>query len=321
MSSTSSAPDWLQSALGNSAVASDEFREQEPVDLLPGDIVVVGPYDDASACGRLLIVVDVDKGYFHGMLAIPETEFATSVDAVLTPESTGLGYDIAVLTRFHGPIWSVQVRHRVGAIELSDLEELERLMWNDEPSNIALLRGQLLQPEGIDPSYSARRVLSLEFDALTEHYRRRCRDLLPILDPLVGEFDTLNELLCEPGWKEQIESASISAEFRDRFLDSYPNLSPDQQRAAQLIGELTQQGRTSSQKVSEKDLDITGHKDKGSLVVSIGQIQETLPFLEVLTHPKCWEEGIPPSAYATIDSERTLIGYTSLGEEPMKVMA
>lgn len=183
MSSTSKAPDWLQRALRNPAVASEEFREQEPTDLLPGDVVVVGPYDDANACGRLLVVVDVDKGHFHGMLAMPETEFATSVDAVLAPESTGLGYEIAVLTRFHGAVWTVQVRQRVGAIEIPVLEELEKLSWNDEPADITLVRGQPLQPEGIDPSYPARRALSLEFDALIEHYR--CHDLVPILDPAI----------------------------------------------------------------------------------------------------------------------------------------
>ncbi|WP_419850093.1 hypothetical protein [Candidatus Poriferisocius sp.] len=240
MSGIAKAPDWLQRALRNPTVVCDEFREQEPTDLMPGDIVVVGPFGDANASGRLLVVVDVGKGHFHGMLAITETEFATSVDAVLTPKATGLGYEVAVLTRFHGPIWSVQIRQRVGAIEIPILEELEKLSWSDEPADIALLRGQPLQPEGIDPSYPARRALSLEFDVLTEHYRRRYHDLeFPTLDANIGEIEVLKDLLPKRGWERRIAMVSTTSEFRDRFLDSYPQLSPDQQRAAQLIGEHT----------------------------------------------------------------------------------
>lgn len=238
MSSPSKAPDWLERALRSPAVANDEFRDLEPTDLLPGDIVVVVPIGDANACGRLLVVVDVDNGHFHGMLAIAETEFATAADPVLPPESTGLGYKVAVFTHYHGPLWTVQVRHRVGAVEMSTLEQLERLMWNDEPNGISLSRGQPLHPEGIDPRFPTLRSLSLEFDQLTDHYRRRCHDLeLPTLDADIGKIDVLKDFLSRRGWDRRIPMISITSEFSDRFLQSYPQLSPDQQRAAQLIGE------------------------------------------------------------------------------------
>ena len=238
MSNLPRVPEWLESALRSPTVGSDEFREQEPTDLLPGDIVVVVPFGEASSWGRLLVVVDVDEEHFHGMLAIAETELATSTDAVLAPESTGLGYDIAVLTHYHGPLWTVQVRHRVGAIEISTLEQLERLMWNDEPDGSSLHRGQPLQPEGIDPRFPTLRSLSLEFDQFTDHYRRRCHDLeLPILDANIAKIDVLRDLLSKRGWERRITMVSTTSEFRNRFLNSYPQLSPDQQRAAQLIGE------------------------------------------------------------------------------------
>lgn len=237
MSSPPKAPEWLERALRSPEVASDEFRELEPTDQLPGDIVVVIPIGDPNACGRLLVVVDVDKEHLHGMLAIAATELATEADAVLAPEATGLGYEIAVLTHYHGSLWAVQVRHRVGAIEISTLEQLERLMWNDEPDDLLLHRGQPLQPEGIDPRFPILRSLSLEFDQLTDHYRRRCHDLeLPTLDANIGQIEVLEDFLSRRGWNRRIKMVSMTSEFRDRFLQSYPHLSPDQQSAAQLIG-------------------------------------------------------------------------------------
>lgn len=171
MSGTSETPNWLWDALLNHEAGGEEFREDSPADLLPGDIVVVGRYEEANACGCLLVVADTENGHFKGMLAVAETERAIDVDAILTPEMTGLSYPVAVLTRFHGPMWAVQVRRRVGAIEAPVLEELERLSWNDEPAGVSLRRGLPLLPEGIDPRYPERQTLSLEFDCLTEDYR------------------------------------------------------------------------------------------------------------------------------------------------------
>ena len=111
--------------------------------------------------------------HFKGMLAIAGTEHAIDVDIVLAPENTGLSYPVAVLTRFHGPVWAVQVRDRVGGTEVPALEELRRLSWNDEPAGVSLRRGLPLLPEGLEPRYPDRRTLSLEFDRLTENYRHR----------------------------------------------------------------------------------------------------------------------------------------------------
>ena len=316
MNEASDLPSWLHPALTEHPSQADpQYREEEPLEVLPGDVLVVGAFDDPGARGHLLIAVDSEDGWFKGMLANAQTELATEVDVILPSALTGLGYAVTAHTRFHGPLWTVQVRRRVGAIEMSTLEQLEKLLWNDEPNGITLRRGQPLQPEGVDPRFPTLRSLSLEFDRLTEHYRRRCHDLMPILDPFVGEFGVLNELLHEPGWENQIKSASISQEFCDYFLNSYPQLSPDQQRVAQLIGEQAQKARSSRSSVSGSGFDAPGHKDKTSLVIGIEQFQETLPFIEVLTHSKCWDQTIPSCAYETIESNRVLVSYTSLGEE------
>lgn len=321
MSDTSETPDWLRNALLEHAAGSEEFSDDSPSDLLPGDIVVVEPYEGANACDYLLVVADTENGHFKGMLALAETEHAIDVDAILTPEITSLSYPIAVLTRFHGPMWSVQVRQRVGAIEIHVLEELEELSWNDEPADISLRRGLPLLPEGVDPRYPDRRALSLEFDRLTEHFRRRCHDLVPILDPFVGEISVLKELLHESGWENQIISTSIPSEFIDRFLDSCYQLSPDQQRAAQLLGEQALISNRSKQLPLESKLDISGHRDKASLVTEIGQTGEILPFMEVLTHSKCWNQSIPSPTSAIIESRKVHIGFTLLGDEALQEVA
>ena len=237
MSDPSEMPGWLRIALRNNLVGSEEFREDRPADLLSGDIVVIGPYEDANARGHLFVVVDAEYDHCNGMLAVAETERAVDVDAVLTPETTGLGYPLAVLTRFRGTIWSHQVRQRVGAIEIPVLEELERLSWSDEPSGFTLRRGLPLLPGDIDPRYPVRRALSLEFDRLTEHYRRR-QDM-DLLDSSVGEVEALADLFSQPDRLHQIKSVSPSQEFRDGFVNSYSLLDPDQQRAALSLVELT----------------------------------------------------------------------------------
>lgn len=319
MTSPSMSPAWLRTELREHPSRTDpQYREEEPIEVLPGDVLVVGTFDDPGSRGHLLIAVDSEDGWFKGMLANAQTELATDVDAILPPALTGLGYEVTAHTRFHGPLWTVQVRRRVGAVEMSTLDQLEKLSWNDEPNGVTLRRGQPLQPEGIDPRFPPLRSLSIEFDRLTEHYRRRCHDLTPILDPFVGEVSVLNELLHEPGWGHKIKSTSISQEFCDYFLNSYPQLSPDEQRAAQLIGEQAQRALPSRLSTLEPDLDISGHKDKVSLAIGIAQIQEVLPFIEVLTHSKCWNQTIPSCSYKAIESDKVVVSYTSLGEEPIQ---
>ena len=312
MNGPSEVPDWLERALRNRKVADDEFREQEPIDLLPGDVVVVGPYDDASAYGRLLVVVDVDKGYFTGMMAITETDLATAVDAVLAPEVTGLRYPIVVLTRFLGPLWTVQVRQRVGALTIPILEELEALSWNDEPPNVTLPSGQPLQPEGVDPHYPFRQALSLEFDILTEHYRRRCHDLTPILDPVIAEADVLALILTEPHWEEHIHPASASHRFQEKLLASLPSMSKDQRLAARpFIEKSLHRPETTTVNSCVEDR-IAFHRDSPALATTVIEQQDILPSTLVVTHTRCWTGSIPEVSHLEREGTRTLVHYDAI---------
>lgn len=176
-------PAWLAQAAEEHPCRPDpRYQEEDPAEVLPGDVCVVGPYnhDDPASrrlgtVGHLFVVIGVagDEGWFTGMLAGTDTELATEVDAVLEPESSGLGYEIVVHSRYFGPLWTAQVRRRVGAIEESVLKQLDELSLRDEPIGVELRRGLPLQPEGIDPRYPSLHTLSEELDNLTDHCRRR----------------------------------------------------------------------------------------------------------------------------------------------------
>ena len=178
MSGTSNPSPWLVQAVEEHSGLSDQrYREDEPVEVLPGDVCVVGPFDPAVSdghrlgmIGHLFVVIDetADEGWFTGMLAGTETELATEVDAILDPERSGLGYEIVVHSRYRGPLWTVQVRRRVGAVDDLVLSELDELSYRDEPVGVSLRRGLPLQPEGFDPRYPALRTLSEEL-ALIVH--------------------------------------------------------------------------------------------------------------------------------------------------------
>lgn len=172
MSDPTPTPGWLQEAVAASPSGrSWGLLEEAPAEVLPGDVCVVAPFDRADTVGRLFVVTEVTEGCCEGILAGVETELATEVDAVLTAEDSGLGYEIAVHSRFHGSIWITQVRRRVGAIEAAVLDDIAKLAWNDDVL-VSVRVGVPLQPDGIDPRYPALRALSAELDALTDHCRR-----------------------------------------------------------------------------------------------------------------------------------------------------
>ena len=158
-------PAWLSQAQRPGASERPYF-DDDPTEVLPGDICIVEPFGHGASIGRLFVIVDAESGWCEGMLASSETELATEVDAILPSSVTGLGYPVAVHSRYSGPIWEQQVRRRVGALEMETLEQLEALTWNDE-ADVDLTVGMPLQPEGFDPRFAALQALSAELDALT----------------------------------------------------------------------------------------------------------------------------------------------------------
>ncbi|MGH3870680.1 MAG: hypothetical protein ACRDSR_04045 [Pseudonocardiaceae bacterium] len=187
-------PAWLSEAL--CAVPTDlrdtDLQEDEPAEILPGDVCVVRSMKGCPGPGRLFVVTDVADGCCQGMLAGIETELATEADALLAASLTGLGYEIAVYTRFPGAVWVTQISRRVGAVAGDVVDQLLALAWSDEPDGVVVPRGVPLQPVGIGPRYPALARMSAELDQLTEHCHGRHSDLVaPVFNPAVGQPDVL----------------------------------------------------------------------------------------------------------------------------------
>lgn len=216
-------PIWLSDLL---PAARDDARdpslqEDEPAEVLPGDICVVRPVAPHLAPARLFVVSDVGTGWCEGMLAGIETELATEVDVVLDTASADLGYEIAVHTRFSGPVWITQLTRRVGAIDEHVLDQLLALAWNDEPDGVDLARGIPLQPAGVDPRYVALERMSAELDQLTADCRSRRAELAaPVLDPAIAQPDVLRAMASEPFSRLVIAGADAPQALVDELLAS-----------------------------------------------------------------------------------------------------
>ena len=329
MSGTSDLPPWLVQAVEEHPGLSDQrYREEGPVEVLPGDICVVGPFDPAVSAGRrlgmvghLFVVIDEarDEGWFTGMLAGTETELATEVDAILDPERSGLGYEVVVHSRYRGPLWAVQIRRRVGAVDDSALSELDELSYRDEPDGVSLRRGLPLQREGIDPRYPALRTLSEELDRLTDHCRRRRHDLgAPVLDPAVGRASVLEVLLAETGWKHRIASARTSTTFRDYLLDALPSLTRDQQHAAMPLLESAVLARSEVCASSISEANLEGHTDPDAFACAVAEAEQSVPVTRVLSHRKCWSDGTRSTIGIRPTSANRMIVALPCSDVPLK---
>ena len=302
MTGASSTPRWLaQAAEEHPGLSDGRYREDEPAEVRLGDICVVAPLDPSGPAGNrlgtvghLFVVVDEtnEEGWFTGMLAGTETELATEVDAILEPECSGLGYEVVAHSRYFGPLWTVQVRRRIGAIEEPVLKQLDELSYRDEPIGVGLRRGLPLQPERVDPRYPALRTLSGELDNLTDHCRRRRHDLgVPVLDPALGKASVLEYFLAETGWKERIASARSSTALRDHLLDALPSLSRDQQHAAMPLLESAMLARPAARASGISEESLEDHVDSAGLARALAQADESVPVTRVLSHRKCWSGG------------------------------
>lgn len=326
MTGSSSNPRWLvQAAEEHPRRVDPRYREEDPAEVLPGDVCVVGPYnrsDPAShrpgSVGHLCVVIDVagDHGWFTGMLAGTATELATEVDAILGPECSGLGYELAVHSRYFGPLWTVQVRRRIGAIEESVVRQLDDLSRRDEPIDVELRRGLPLQPDGIEPRYAALRALSEELDDLTDHCRRRRHDLgAPVLDPAIGSAVVLDALLAETGWQERVAPARPPTALLDCLRNAFPSLTMDQQHAAMPLLEAAVLARPQTRVCDISEADLVDHMDPGALAGAIAESDESVPVTRVLSHPRCWSgwsEGTPSTnSLCRRSGSRTIVALPS----------
>jgi hypothetical protein len=139
--------------------------DANPSDVYPGDIYVVTP--PAGGMGRLVLVDEVDTDWCYGYLVTTETSLATDIDAILSPEQTGLGHSVAVHFRQRGPVWRTQVGRRAGGVTNDLLREVQMLGWShstDLPSG---------EPLGTDtahlePRHTELLLLEHAFASLTD---------------------------------------------------------------------------------------------------------------------------------------------------------
>ncbi|MGH3915594.1 MAG: hypothetical protein ACRDTC_19635 [Pseudonocardiaceae bacterium] len=325
-------PPWLSAAL--LAVATDpqdadsegadsggaDRHEDEPAEVLPGDVCIVRPMSAYSSPGRLFVVTAVEDGWCQGMLAGIETELATEVDALLAPGMANLGYEIAVYTRFSGTIWIVQISRRVGAVATEVLDQLLALAWSDEPEGVILPRGIPLQPVGIDPRYPALARMSTELDQLTDHcHRRRSELAAPVFDPALGRPDVLRAVAAEPGSALALAGAEASAEFVDELLAAFPQLSKDEQRALQPLVEraLSARPSTSAAGPAEK---IVGHHRGRALAQVVSGAATHGPLVTVLSHRRCWHEAPQRARRLSLEYRQAFVVFTPVNDTDLSEM-
>lgn len=312
----SDVPTWLTEAVTSLPGTSDgDLREESPAEVLPGDLCVVSPFDRSDALHRLFLVIDASGGWCEGMLASAETELATEVDAILPAPETGLGYPIAVHTRYLGPIWMTQIQRRVGAVASGTLAEIERLAWNDE-AQVTVHVGLPLQPEDIDPRYPALRSLSSELDALTDHCRRRRVELdQPVLDPALADVAVLRAVLAEPGWEMKVGSALSTPEFRDVLLEALPLLSPDERRAVMPLLERAAVADAAHVAAEAMPM-VPAHSRPDALARAVALSAEGTT-VTVLSHRLCWRNSPSGSARVRIAAREEWIVFEPFSDVPL----
>lgn len=311
-------PAWLSAAL---LAVTNEFRdtdleEDEPAEVLPGDVCVVRPMNGRPPSpGRLFVVTDVEDGCCQGMLAGIETELATEVDALLAPSLTGLGYEIAVYTRFSGAVWVTQTSRRVGAVVRDVLGQLLALAWSDEPDGVVVPRGLLLQPAGIDPRYPALARMSAELDQLTDHCYRRRDELAPVFDPAIGRPDVLQVVAAEPWSRSDMANAEVSpelmAELLTSFSQSFSQFGRDERRALQPFVERVLSASRPAPSVGAAD-EIAGHHCGQALSQVVSRAATRDPMVTVRSHPRCWCGEPPRARRISLGHRETLVRFTAV---------
>ena len=110
-------PDWLARAVAAHSATPSSWRQEEPTDVVEGDVLVVGAMDgEAPDCLVIAVDVDAQRRCFLAVLATNELPLAGADDVILDSEDTDLPYPVAALTRIVGYVWFVQVSRRVGAL-------------------------------------------------------------------------------------------------------------------------------------------------------------------------------------------------------------
>lgn len=192
-------------ALGKWQPGTYPWREAgEFLDIMQGDIILVGQMDLSDPARRIVAVLDVDheRRCFLGALVTNELSLAAAGDLILSPEVTDLPYHVAVLTGMAGYMWFVQVDERLGAMNVDALEAALAGYTGAEDNLQRSMRGVPLQDKGRDlrwPALEAEvdRIQDLTRDCAMKRYEDGIELAFPDPRLLENALDGLHAQLLE----------------------------------------------------------------------------------------------------------------------------
>ena len=194
-------PDWITGCLDRWTPGAYPFRGTEEFpDILEGDLVLVGAMEGTTPAHRMVVALEVDeeRRLFLGAPVTTDLWLATADSVILTPDHTGLPYQIAVLSGLAVHLWFVQADERLGALTEEALEAVSAGRYGAEDRFQISCRGVPLQRPTMDLRWP-------ELKAESHHMRELARDCmdklwddtldLPYVDPrlLSMSGDSSNE--------------------------------------------------------------------------------------------------------------------------------
>ena len=184
-------PDWLAGCLDQWTPGVYTFRETEEfLDILEGDLVLVGAMEGSAPDHRMVAALEVDeeRRLFLGAPVTTDLSLATADSVILTPDHTDLPYQIAVLSGLAVHLWFIQADERLGALTEEALEAVSAGRYGVEDRFQISCRGIPLQRPIMDLRWP-------ELEAESRHMRELARDCidkrwddtldLPYVDPRV----------------------------------------------------------------------------------------------------------------------------------------
>jgi len=181
--------EWLTEAKSGLDPAVYGWRERGTlVDVMAGDLVLVGDMDASDDSRRVVAVLDVDanRRFFLAVLVTNDVSQAGADDLILDPKLTGLPYQVAVLARLPGYLWMVQVDERLGALTDEALDAVMAGYVGAEDPFQNACRGVPLQDRSRDLRWSDLEAEAELIHELSEDCTRKRHDeemLLPLVDP------------------------------------------------------------------------------------------------------------------------------------------
>lgn len=180
-------PDWLARAVAAHSATPSSWRQEEPTDVIEGDVLVVGAMDgEAPDCLVIAVDVDAQRRCFLAVRATNELPLAGADDVILGCEDTDLPYRVAALTCLVGHLWFVQVSRRVGALTENVAASVRAGLVGADDGFQRSRRGVPLQDPRSDLRWAALEAEANRMRVLAADCDRRRHDpliALPFIDP------------------------------------------------------------------------------------------------------------------------------------------